>query len=160
MASEPKESKPDAGTLNLTKPAAGGRPAPAADPNPPKSDFDVDLYYPKAGDTYESISRQYYRDARYAAALRQYNRGVELDRGTQVQLPPMYVLRQGTQAAAPRPVVDPTRGVEWASAPGRADTITYTVPRRGMIADPIDRQRHILHQPVHAARLSLVSLKR
>ena len=45
---------------------------PAAAPlRTPSTSYDVDIYQPRATDTYESISRDFYNDAKYAAALRQ-----------------------------------------------------------------------------------------
>ena len=105
--SEPTDARPAGGSLNLTKPPGELGVRPAGNAEPPKTDFDVDLHRPKAGDTYEAISKLHYRDARYAEALRQFNRGVGLDRGVDVHVPPMYVLRQrfpqqvGAPAACP-----------------------------------------------------------
>jgi hypothetical protein len=103
-------------SVKMTKPPLGARPA--SDLAPPKTDFDVDLHQPKAGDTYESISKLHYRDARYAEALRQFNRSVELDRGIDVRVPPMYVLRQRfSQLIAPARSSPNTP--EWAPPAGR-----------------------------------------
>jgi hypothetical protein len=114
---EPKDARPAVGTLNLTKPPTEPGVRPAANQETPKSDYDVDLHRPKADDTYESISRQYYRDARYAEALKQYNRGAELGRVVDVYVPPMYVLRQRFSQ-----LIGAARGSsspEWSSPAGR-----------------------------------------
>lgn len=113
-APEPKADKPPGGSLNLTKPPGELGVRPAGNAESPKTDFDVDLHKPKAGDTYESISKLHYRDARYAEALRQFNRGVELDRGIDVQVPPMYVLRQRFPQ-----LIGAARSPEWTPSAGR-----------------------------------------
>jgi hypothetical protein len=51
------------------------------------------LYEPKNGDTYEGICRDFYNDTRYAAALKEYNRGKALTGGGHVAVPPIHVLR-------------------------------------------------------------------
>jgi hypothetical protein len=116
--SEPTDARPAGGSLNLTKPAGEVGAPPAAGQEKPKTDFDVDLHQPKAGDTYESISKLHYRDARYAEALRLYNSGVALDRGIDVKVPPMYVLRQRfpQQVGASR---GSPGGPEWTPSAGR-----------------------------------------
>jgi hypothetical protein len=127
-APDPKGAKPAAGNLTLTKPA-GASPdvRPAANLEPPRTDFDVDLYDPKAGDTYESISKLHYGDARYAAALRAYNKGLMLGRGVAVEVPPMYVLRKRYPQLIAPPRGAPA-GPDW--TPGKSDS--YAVPRAGM----------------------------
>jgi nucleoid-associated protein YgaU len=127
-----------------------GRPAAAPRSAEARTDFDVDIHEPKAGDSYEVISRQHYGDPKYADALRAFNRGREVGTGGPVMVPPMYVLRQKfrDRIAAPRasdvaPAGGPARdrsdadGLEWSpanktpTADGRA-TGTYTVRRGGM----------------------------
>ena len=46
----------------------------------PTTSYDVDIYHPKANDTWESISREYFSDPKYAAALRAYNQNRALRR--------------------------------------------------------------------------------
>lgn len=81
-------------------PAAFTKPGGATDVKPvvataaPKTDFDVDLYDPKANDSYESISQDVYNDKRYAAALKSFNRNQPLQGGRLVELPPIYVLKR------------------------------------------------------------------
>ena len=104
--------------MRMTKPPGELGVRPAGNVEPPKTDFDVDLHKPKAGDTYESISKLHYRDARYAEALRQYNRGVELDRGVDVQVPPMYVLRQQFPKSI-APARSSPGSTEWTPSAGR-----------------------------------------
>jgi hypothetical protein len=94
---------------DFTKPPGGTAPLPAgpgADARTPQTSFDVDLYQPKSGDSYESISRDYYNDTRYARALAAYNRNKQLA-GGHVEVPPIHVLRKhyaqliGGTAASP-----------------------------------------------------------
>src|SRR5262249_51945296 len=103
----------------------------------PSTSFDVDLYEPRAGDTYESISREFYNDTRYAAALREFNKGQPLQGGKQVEVPPIHVLRKrfpqlvGTNPAAmpgPAPAARPTSisgtAPDWGT-PGAAEAPTF-----------------------------------
>ena len=69
-----------------------------------KTDFDVDLHEPKAADTYESISKLYYGDTRYAGALRAFNRNQALGGGRSVEVPPAAELRKRYGGGADRPV--------------------------------------------------------
>src|SRR5205085_512778 len=106
----PLPGTPPANSANLPRvpdvaPPLG--PAGAAD-RPPSTSFDVDLYEPRAGDTYESISREYYNDPRYAAALRAFNNNRPLQGGVQVEVPPMGVLRKKfPQLVGVNPAADP-----------------------------------------------------
>ncbi|WP_161967159.1 LysM peptidoglycan-binding domain-containing protein [Fimbriiglobus ruber] len=116
---------------------------PAAATGDTRSTFDVDFYQPKANDTYESISKLHYGDAKYAAALRTFNKGAELGRTDNIQVPPMYVLRKGgaqpvsrtaDQVRTPAPTTDRT---EWTPASGRVtpeseSAATYTISKTGM----------------------------
>src|SRR5262249_44973700 len=81
--------------IEFTKPAGNPEVRPAGPPErAPSTSFDVDLYEPRAGDTYESISREFYNDTRYATALREFNKGQPLQGGKQVEVPPIHVLRK------------------------------------------------------------------
>ena len=146
-----------------TKPSEPPAPAsvditPTASTEAPRTDYDVDLYTPKAGETFETVSRAYYGDGKYAEALRAYNGG--RPPGTSIQVPPMYVLRRqfasaiGTPTEPPAERIPPaaypnapttppaqfrperrierTGGVEWSPAPGGTRTSEYKVPRDGM----------------------------
>jgi hypothetical protein len=98
----------------------------------PTTSYDVDIYHPKPNDTWESVSREFYSDTKYAGALRSYNeaKNQSLSRGT-VDVPPIHVLRgmsappvAGTPAG--RAPSDP-----WAAsgAPGTSSgPKTYRVP--------------------------------
>jgi hypothetical protein len=98
---------------------------------PARTSFDVDIHYPKAGETYSSISKLHYGDARYAAALQQFNRGRVFGQGDSIQIPPMYVLRQRATPGAP-PARPTSNGLEWASSGPTTTAPTYNVPRDGM----------------------------
>ena len=120
------------------KPAAP-TPAPATDV---RTSFDVDLHPAKVGQTYEAVSVQHYSDAKYADALRRFNKnrdpGVE-----ELQIPPTHVLRKlaaGTRtptAPATANPVTPAAGEAW-SRPAALDGVkpvaagrSYTVPQDG-----------------------------
>jgi LysM repeat protein len=122
----------------------------------PKTGFDVDLYYPRSNDTYESISQEYYNDKRYAAALRAFNSNAALQGGQTIDVPPMHVLKKsfatfiGTQpGGAPRVVPTGASSTpEWGSAP-KPDPAparpannrnTFVVPPSGMTMEAIARQ--------------------
>jgi hypothetical protein len=135
--------------IEYVKPAGTPEVRPVANERPAATSFDVDLYEPRAGDTYDSISREFYNDTRYAAALRAFNANKALQGGVQVEVPPMHVLRKRfpqltgtTPVPASPPVVRPVgvtgAGGEWAAAGGadpgfRASTnSSYVVPPGGM----------------------------
>ena len=104
-------SPPSAGVLTLSKPP-GGESVPAAALSAPRTDYDVDLHDPKPKDTYDAISKQHYGDAKYAAALKAFNRNLDLGQGVAVQVPPIYVLRKLGTSATVRPA-NAERGLEW-----------------------------------------------
>lgn len=97
---EPPKVAPNFDPPGVGTPAAFTKPGGATDVKPvvatsaPKTDFDVDLYDPKANDSYESISQDVYNDKRYAAALKAFNRNQQLQGGRLVELPPIYVLKR------------------------------------------------------------------
>jgi hypothetical protein len=109
---------------------------PVTNTEAPRTDFDVDLHEPRAGDTYESISKQFYGDAKYAEALKAFNANRQLGAGGSVQVPPMYVLRKKfTGLLSARPVAQPVPveanrpAVEWKAGSAPAG---YATPRAGM----------------------------
>ncbi len=79
-------------------PARGDNPLAATPPvpaeRPPTTSYDVDIYEPKPGDSWESISKDFYGDARFAPALRTYNRNKPLHGAGPVDVPPLYILRR------------------------------------------------------------------
>ncbi len=130
-------------TLNLNKQPgeSGVRPVGGADAAPPRTGFDVDLHEVQAGESFQTISKLHYGDVKYAEALRAYNRGADLGRVRELEVPPMYVLRQkyGQYLGAVRSGPEPARigggGIEWAGSGAPAqprEQRTYTVTREGM----------------------------
>jgi hypothetical protein len=132
-------------TGGVTPPAAGPKAeiAPPADPpavtpvtpeRAPTTSYDVDIYYPKAGDTYDTVSREFYGDGRYAAALKAYNRNKEV-RGT-VDVPPVHVVRKYAQPqpGAATPAGRAAANAEWGAAR------TFRVPEGGMSMRGVARE--------------------
>lgn len=131
----------DRPTLPKSKPA----PEPAT-PADKRTDYDVDLHDPEPGETYTSISRQYYGDAKYAEALRAYNRGRPVAPNGTIYIPPTYILRgQFSQliSAQVGGEAKPTAGpavsraadlnrIDWAPSSGTGIPRSYTLPRDGM----------------------------
>jgi hypothetical protein len=78
----------------FTKPGGTTDVKPIAMETVPKTSFDVDLYDPKANDSYESISQEYYNDKRYAAALKAHNGNRPLQGGQAVEVPPIHILKK------------------------------------------------------------------
>lgn len=128
-----------AGTAAVDPAAAPAPAAPAAKPTP--FSFDVDLYTPKATDTFDGISKLHYGDPRYGGALEAFNadRGGRLGNGRDVEVPPVYVLRQARYARfirASRPAADPPRDrdTNWGPASDLTPADgqrTFTVGARG-----------------------------
>jgi hypothetical protein len=115
----------------------------------PTTSYDVDIYEPKAGDTYEAISREFYNDAKYAAALRAYNRNKPLTGGT-VDVPPIHVLRRmtvpqpgagtGTPVGRSGTAADPPWAGVAPSAPATGGAgKTFRVPEGGMSLPAVSR---------------------
>jgi nucleoid-associated protein YgaU len=122
----------------------------------PTTSYDEDIYEPKAGDTYESISREFYNDTRYAVALRAYNGNQALQRGGRVMVPPLHIVKRyaqgqpapgtpATGAPASRPTSVTTDTPQWMtpSAPApvqRTAGNTFRVPPGGMTMRAVARQ--------------------
>lgn len=167
--------------LTITKPANDSLPGPAPFPatptarpgntevkpagaseRPPQTSFDVDMYEARAGDTYETIAREFYNDTRYARALQEYNGRRPVQPGRTVDVPPIGVLRQrhsgaigGPPAGRSDPRSNPTPPAgEWSTAgtPKAADpdptfrpaaaggSQTFRVPPGGMSLKAVARQ--------------------
>jgi hypothetical protein len=107
-------------------PVSGGTPAPAPPAVETKTDFDVDLHYPKPGETYASISKLHYGDERYARVLEQFNAAAGTT-GRVVQVPPTWWVKKQTGAPVSRPAPTPTKGDEWSAAPA-SSVREYVVP--------------------------------
>lgn len=112
---------------------------PPAVERPPATSFDVDIHYAKAADSYEAISREYYSDTRYAAALQAYNRNRPLQANTPIDVPPLHVVRKYLQSTAPQgnpgASANPRPDAEWGPASTPVRTVgdkTYRVPQGGM----------------------------
>ena len=99
-----------------------------------RTDFDVDLHPAQAGQTYEAVSKQHYGDAKYADALRAFNRNRDPGRD-ELQLPPTHALRKYATAGRTTPAnpIAPAGGESWAPpaalgnakpAAGRSYTVT------------------------------------
>jgi hypothetical protein len=111
----PPAPGPGPGAAPLTPgPSAGVRPA--VGPAPAVDSFDEDIHSCKPGDSYRSISQQFYLTDKYEKALQRYNRDYPADRGAdpalvqpgqRVRVPPIRVLMQkypdllGERPAAP-----------------------------------------------------------
>ena len=111
---------PNAGrTIEYTKPINTPEARPAV------TSFDVDLYDPRLGDSYESISKEFYNDSRYSAALREYNRNKSLQGAGAVEVPPMHVLRKRYPLAIGGTAATPT---SFPSAPPPVRPVTGSAP--------------------------------
>ncbi len=131
-------------SIEYVKPAA----TPEVNLKPAATSFDVDLYDPRVGDSYDSISKEFYNDSRYASALREFNRNKPLQGSGPVEVPPMHILRkrfpQSSGGSIPSPALSSVRPVtgtapdNWTS-PGtseasptfRTSSNTYRVPAGG-----------------------------
>lgn len=91
---------PPAGGTGTGTPAAFTKPGGSSDAKPlvpelaPRTSFDVELYDPRQGDTYDSISKEFYNDARFAKALEAFNRARNPNGTRTVEVPPLHVLRK------------------------------------------------------------------
>lgn len=130
--------------LEYTKPPNTPTVSPVANSErTPTTSYDVDIYEAKSGDTWEAISREFYSDTKYAAALRAYNLNKVLQTKTSVDVPPIHVLRR----ASPQPsaVVPASRtgttADPWAPAGTGASGAgnTYRVPRGGTSLQAVAR---------------------
>jgi hypothetical protein len=128
------------------KPAASTVPE-----RPVRTDYDVGLHEPRAGETYETISEEWYNTRKLAAALRAYNRNKALQGQGPVEVPPIDVLRKAYPqfvTGDARTTSVPTATSEW-TAPGvRAPEPSYRtvggrefiVPAGGMTMREVARQ--------------------
>lgn len=104
-----------------------------------RTDYDVDLHYPKGGgETWASVSKQYLGDDRYGEALKAYNRNATLSQVPRVEIPPIHVLRKKYATLIGQPVATATEksNIEWAAAPAVRPTSggyrQYAIPTGGM----------------------------
>jgi hypothetical protein len=148
----------------FTKPAGTPEVKPNVTEFAPKTDFDVDLHDPKATDTYESISYEFYNDRKFAAALRAFNKNQPLQGGRFVEVPPIHVLKRkfgadiganpgvappavtpigGTGTPSVAPKTPPSTAPEWGAATPRPvanNRGVYIVPQGGLTMAQIARQ--------------------
>ncbi|MBM3979624.1 MAG: hypothetical protein FJ304_04955 [Planctomycetes bacterium] len=146
---EPKlpDPFPPVGTpTGFTKPGGTTDPKPFVPEVLPKTNFDVDLYEPRASDTYDSISQEFYNDRRFAAALRAFNRNQALTAVRYVEVPPIHVLRRqfGGQVGA-APSGTGTGAPQWGAAdptppPAARGRTTFVVPPGGMTMRAVARE--------------------
>ncbi len=101
-----------------------------------RTDYDVDLHYPKGGgETWASVSKQYLDDDRYGEALKAYNRNATLSQVPRVEIPPIHVLRKKYATLIGQPVATEKSNIEWASAPASRAAggyRQYAIPTGGM----------------------------
>ena len=82
-------------TIEYSKPAGSPDVKPAAAPDRTAvTSFDVDLHEPKNGDSYSTISKEFYNDVKYAGALQEYNGRRPLQTSVRVEVPPIHVLKK------------------------------------------------------------------
>ncbi len=150
----PPDRTPGPSPLDFAKPAGGTgevRPATTTPPPAPQTSYDVDLHDVRAGDSYESISRDFYNDARYAAALQAFNKGRPIQPGKYVEVPPIHVLRkQGGVTPSTAGRVTPVNGSsDWRPMGSTTDPApafrassgrTYIVPKGGSSMPAIAEQ--------------------
>ncbi len=127
--------------------------APVGEVKPTKieTDFDVDIIRIRGGDTYEKLAELHYSSREFADALRAFNKGIDLRTARDIELPPLYVLRQNP-APQPRlgpptapsgilgpvldvPVQEGNAPLDWGSSTQKKPALeleTYTVPSAGL----------------------------
>ena len=108
----------------------------------PKTSFDLDIHSVKASDTYDSISREHYNDAKYAIALKQFNGGRALPNSGSIDIPPIHVLRKQYPGSISTSTGRPTNGgsSEWvtpgATAPASPPPTEFRASRSGQYSVP------------------------
>lgn len=102
----------------------------------PREDYDVDVHYPAAGDTWSSISKKHLGDERYADALKAYNAERGILGQQPIDVPPIHVLRRDFAH-----LITPARRVEPASLETlRSGQKVWEVPSGGLTLKEISRQ--------------------
>ncbi len=131
----------------------------------PKTDYDEDIVRVRGGDTYSSLAKAHYEDDKYAAALKEYNRGLDIGLTREIQVPPLYVLKKLSKStfdqfdSATRPVsatspvisgpvldaptVKPDSDLDW-NKPGtqkpKSDVGVLTTERDGLTPKQLAKQ--------------------
>ena len=89
----PEPTKPL--TIDYTKTVGSTEVKPVVVPDrAAQTSFDVDLHEPKKDDTYATISREFYNDVKYAAALQEFNGRRPLQTSVRMEVPPIHVLKK------------------------------------------------------------------
>jgi hypothetical protein len=134
---EPPVFAPPMGTpAAFTKPAGNSDARPLVPELAPRTSFDVELYEPRQNDSYDSISKEFYNDARFAKALEAFNRAKNPNGSARaVEVPPLHVLRKQYPQlmGGAAPVIAPASGTGGASTfppPPAAG------PKWGVVGDP------------------------
>ena len=95
----------------------------------PGTDFDVDLHYPKANESYASIAKQHYGDEKFGAILAQFNQANNAGNTRAIQVPPVWWVKKQAGAPAVRPANNETpKPDNWSPAAATAGYRFYTVP--------------------------------
>ena len=104
----PPATRPKLDEVKFTTPAGLTVP-PSAPPavkaesvSTPKTDYDEDIVRVRSGDTYTSLAKAHYEDDKYSAALKEYNRGLDIGLTREIQVPPLYVLKKLTKSSFDR----------------------------------------------------------
>lgn len=145
MELKPLEPVVGAGGVAPAPLPAGFNTPPALQPpvSEAKTEYDVDLHQPRAGDTYATVSQAYYNGPQYAAALQAFNKNRPISQLAEVQVPPLHVIRKFAPArpADPpperfQPVRGPGEDIEWnrpgAAQGGQPVYTIFPVPRKGL----------------------------
>ncbi|WP_157470269.1 hypothetical protein [Gemmata sp. SH-PL17] len=150
--SAPALEHPGVAIPTVIKPTAGNESRPAAPEFAPKTTFDVDIHTVMSNEDYKSISREFYNEDRFAAALSAYNQNRAIRAGDRVDVPPIHVLKRKFPQMVGGGAVQPASGSrstapsqpEWNNAAPRPVTngrSVFTVPNgNGMTLQQIARQ--------------------
>jgi hypothetical protein len=90
-----------------------------------RTDYDVDLHYVKNGESWGSVSKQYFGDERYAEALKSYNRSATLSQLQRAEIPPLHILRASYSSVIGTPTPKPT---EWSNITTAGATVSTPKP--------------------------------
>jgi hypothetical protein len=131
----------------------------------PRTDYDEDIVRVRSGDTYASLAKIHYEDDKYAAALKEYNRGIDIGMTREIQVPPLYVLKKLSKSSFDQfepatrpvsatspiisgpvldsPVVKPDNDLDW-NKPGtpkrESKSSTFTTDRDGLTPKQLAKQ--------------------
>lgn len=127
----------------FTKPAGATEAKPDPPAFAPKTTFDVDVYDPRAGDTYDTISQEFYNDKRFGAALKTFNKSQPLQGGRYVNVPPVHVLKRQFPATGGAEERAPSSAAQWGTAPARPAASggnVFVVPRGGLTLEEVAKR--------------------